>query len=98
MARTLFLQAPSFEEFDSGAGSCYQAKREIRSFWYPTWSAQPVAVTDDKSAPMEDMAVGRSAEPIPSHARFIPGIVDLSVANYCNADCGFCGFARSSGT
>ena len=34
--KTLFLQAPSFDGFDSGAGSRYQAKREIRIFWYPT--------------------------------------------------------------
>jgi hopanoid biosynthesis associated radical SAM protein HpnJ len=34
------LQAPSFEGFDGGAGSRYQARREIRSFWYPTWLAQ----------------------------------------------------------
>ncbi len=42
--RTLFLQAPSFDGFDGGAGSRYQAKREIRSFWYPTWLAQPAAL------------------------------------------------------
>src|SRR5437899_1942285 len=44
MMRTLFLQAPSFEGFDGGAGSRYQARREIRSFWYPTWLAQPAAL------------------------------------------------------
>lgn len=42
-----------------------------------------------------DMDIRRSAEPIQSQARFIPAIVDLSVTDYCNADCGFCGFARS---
>jgi hopanoid biosynthesis associated radical SAM protein HpnJ len=42
--KTLFLQAPSFEGFDGGAGSRYQAKREIKSFWYPTWLAQPAAL------------------------------------------------------
>jgi hypothetical protein len=42
--RTLFLQAPSYEGFDGGAGSRYQARREIRSFWYPTWLAQPAAL------------------------------------------------------
>ena len=42
--RTLFLQAPSFEGFDGGAGSRYQARREIRSFWFPTWLAQPAAL------------------------------------------------------
>ncbi len=45
--RTLFLQAPSFEGFDGGAGSRYQARREIRSFWYPTWLAQPAALVPD---------------------------------------------------
>src|SRR5207249_9682439 len=46
MRKTLFLQAPSFEGFDGGAGSRYQAKREIRSFWYPTWLAQPAALVE----------------------------------------------------
>jgi hopanoid biosynthesis associated radical SAM protein HpnJ len=44
MMKTLFLHPPSFEGFDGGAGSRYQAKREIRSFWYPTWLAQPAAL------------------------------------------------------
>ncbi|MFY9550738.1 MAG: hopanoid biosynthesis associated radical SAM protein HpnJ [Thermoanaerobaculia bacterium] len=42
--RTLFLSPPSYEGFDGGAGSRYQARREIRSFWYPTWLAQPAAL------------------------------------------------------
>ena len=46
MMRTLFLQAPSFQGFDGGAGSRYQAKREIASFWYPTWLAQPAALVE----------------------------------------------------
>jgi len=41
---TLFLNPPSYEGFDGGAGSRYQARREIRSFWYPTWLAQPAAM------------------------------------------------------
>ncbi|MDA8365197.1 MAG: hopanoid biosynthesis associated radical SAM protein HpnJ [Gammaproteobacteria bacterium] len=45
--KTLFLQAPSFDGFDGGAGARYQAKREIRSFWYPTWLAQPAALVPD---------------------------------------------------
>ena len=44
MMKTLFLQPPSYEGFDGGAGSRYQAKREIRSFWFPTWLAQPAAL------------------------------------------------------
>ncbi len=44
MMKTLFLQAPSFDGFDGGAGARYQARREIQSFWYPTWLAQPAAL------------------------------------------------------
>ena len=44
MLRTLFLSPPSFDGFDGGAGARYQAKREITSFWYPTWLAQPAAL------------------------------------------------------
>ena len=44
MKKTLFLNPPSFEGFDGGAGARYQATREIRSFWYPTWLAQPAAM------------------------------------------------------
>jgi len=42
--RTLFLHPPAFDGFDGGAGSRYQARREVRSFWYPTWLAQPAAL------------------------------------------------------
>jgi len=45
--KTVFLQPPSFEGFDGGAGSRYQARREIRSFWFPTWLAQPAALVPD---------------------------------------------------
>jgi hopanoid biosynthesis associated radical SAM protein HpnJ len=44
MMKTLFLQPPSFDGFDGGAGSRYQARREIKSFWVPTWLAQPAAL------------------------------------------------------
>jgi len=44
MMRSLFLQAPTCDGFDGGAGSRYQARREIRSFWYPTWLAQAAAL------------------------------------------------------
>src|SRR3984957_14076951 len=57
--KTLFLQAPSFDGFDGGAGSRYQAKREIRSFWYPTWLAQPAALVPGSrvlDAPADDMS------------------------------------------
>jgi hopanoid biosynthesis associated radical SAM protein HpnJ len=46
MLRTLFLNPPSYEGFDGGAGSRYQARREIRSFWYPTWLAYPAGMIE----------------------------------------------------
>ncbi len=46
MRKTLFLNPPSYSGFDGGAGSRYQARREVRSFWYPTWLAQPAAMVD----------------------------------------------------
>ncbi|MBX9665159.1 hopanoid biosynthesis associated radical SAM protein HpnJ [Novosphingobium sp.] len=59
MMRTLFLQAPSFHGFDGGAGARYQAKREIKSFWYPTWLAQPAALVEGSKlidAPAHDLS------------------------------------------
>jgi hopanoid biosynthesis associated radical SAM protein HpnJ len=46
MMKSLFLQAPSFDGFDGGAGARYQMSREVRSFWYPTWLAQPAALVE----------------------------------------------------
>jgi hopanoid biosynthesis associated radical SAM protein HpnJ len=46
MLKSLFLQAPSFDGYDGGAGARYQMKREVRSFWYPTWLAQPAALVE----------------------------------------------------
>ena len=45
MSRTLYLSPPSFDGFDGGAGARYQARREVTSYWYPTWLAQPAALT-----------------------------------------------------
>ena len=44
MSKALFLSPPSFDGFDGGAGARYQARREVTSFWYPTWLAQPAAL------------------------------------------------------
>ena len=49
MMKTLFLQPPSFDGFDGGAGSRYQARREIKSFWFPTWLAQPAALVPNST-------------------------------------------------
>jgi hopanoid biosynthesis associated radical SAM protein HpnJ len=58
--RTLFLHPPSTAGFDGGAGSRYQARREIRSFWYPTWLAQPAALVPGSrlvDAPPDDLTL-----------------------------------------
>ncbi|QUN25747.1 hopanoid biosynthesis associated radical SAM protein HpnJ [Cupriavidus sp. KK10] len=65
MKKTLFLQAPSFDGFDGGAGSRYQAKREIKSFWYPTWLAQPAALVPGSrvlDAPADGLTVQQSLD------------------------------------
>src|SRR6266702_1639748 len=65
MFKTLFLQAPSFDGFDGGAGSRYQAKREIRSFWFPTWLAQPAALVPNSrvlDAPADQLGVAESLQ------------------------------------
>ena len=50
MSKTLFLSPPSFDGFDGGAGARYQARREVTSFWYPTWLAQPAALVPERQA------------------------------------------------
>ena len=59
MKRTLFLQGPSFDGYDGGAGARYQMKREVKSFWYPTWIAQPAAMIEGSKlidAPAHDQS------------------------------------------
>ncbi|MEJ2224035.1 MAG: radical SAM protein [Syntrophobacterales bacterium] len=60
MKRTLLLNPPSFQDFDGGAGSRYQATREVVSFWYPTWLCYPAGLIPESrvvDAPPENMAV-----------------------------------------
>jgi hopanoid biosynthesis associated radical SAM protein HpnJ len=44
--RTLFLNPPSFENFDGGASSRWPATREIESYWYPVWLAYPAGMLE----------------------------------------------------
>ena len=44
--KTLFLNPPSFENFDGGAGSRWPATREIESYWYPVWLAYPTGLLE----------------------------------------------------
>ena len=80
--RTLFLHPPSYEGFDGGAGSRYQAKREIRSFWYPTWLAQPAALVPDSKlvdAPASDLGFD---EVLPLAARYDLAVLHTSSPSF----------------
>ena len=44
--KTIFLNPPSFENFDGGAGSRWPATREIESYWYPVWLAYPTGMLE----------------------------------------------------
>ncbi|MDZ7954977.1 hopanoid biosynthesis associated radical SAM protein HpnJ [Nostoc sp. DedQUE09] len=67
MKKTLFLSPPSFDGFDGGAGSRYQAKREITSFWYPTWLAQPAALVP-----------GSKLIDAPPHGQTVEDIIEIA--------------------
>src|SRR6185295_13218955 len=45
--RTLFLNPPSFEGFDGGAGSRWPSTREVESYWYPVWLCYPAGMLED---------------------------------------------------
>ncbi len=64
MKRTLLLNPPSFQDFDGGAGSRYQATREVSSFWYPTWLCYPAGLIPESrvvDAPPENLTVEQVA-------------------------------------
>jgi hopanoid biosynthesis associated radical SAM protein HpnJ len=44
--KTLFLNPPSFENFDGGASSRWPATREIESYWYPVWLTYPAGMLE----------------------------------------------------
>jgi hopanoid biosynthesis associated radical SAM protein HpnJ len=61
--RTLFLNPPSFEGFDGGAGSRWPASREIESYWYPVWLAYPAGMLADSKlvdAPAHKMTIDQT--------------------------------------
>ena len=64
MKSTLLLNPPSFQDFDGGAGSRYQATREVTSFWYPTWLCYPAGLIPESrvvDAPPENLSVSQVA-------------------------------------
>ena len=63
--RTLLLNPPSFKDFDGGAGSRYQATREVTAFWYPTWLCYPAGLIPGSrvlDAPPLNLGVAEVAE------------------------------------
>ena len=63
--RTLFLNPPSFEGFDGGAGSRWPAAREIESYWYPVWLCYPAGMLADSKvvdAPPHKISIEQSVE------------------------------------
>ncbi|MGZ5933924.1 MAG: hopanoid biosynthesis associated radical SAM protein HpnJ [Rhizomicrobium sp.] len=68
--RSLFLQAPSFDGYDGGAGARYQMKREVKSFWFPTWLAQAAAMVPGSKiidAPPHDLSFKDIEEDVKLH-------------------------------
>jgi len=84
MMRSLFLQPPSFEGFDGGAGSRYQARREIRSFWYPTWLAQPAALVDGSKLIDAPPAGIQLADVLPLAKQYDLMVIHTSTPSFAN--------------
>jgi len=83
---SLFLSPPSFDGFDGGAGSRYQARREIRSFWYPTWLALPAALVKDSKlmdCPPHDITVEQCLAEAKKHDHVIIHTSTPSLKNDC---------------
>ena len=82
MRKTLFLNPPSFEGFDGGAGARYQARREVRSFWFPTWLAQPAAMVEGSrlvDAPPADLEL---SDVLPMAADFELCVIHTSTPSF----------------
>ena len=86
MSRTLFLSPPSFDGFDGGAGSRYQARREVTSFWYPTWLAQPAALVPNSrllDCPPHDIGVKQCLEEAKNFDHVVINTSTPSLKNDC---------------
>src|SRR5216683_4318446 len=84
MMKSLFLHPPSFDGFDGGAGSRYQAKREIRSFWYPTWLAQPAALVPDSRLIDAPPARLKLADVLPLVGDYELGVLHTSTPSFAS--------------
>jgi hopanoid biosynthesis associated radical SAM protein HpnJ len=87
--RTLFLNPPSFENFDGGASSRWPASREIESYWYPVWLCYPAGMLPDSKvvdAPPHKMSIDQTVAMAPDFELLVlytstPGFaVDVKMA------------------
>jgi len=63
--KTLFLNPPSFEGFDGGAGSRWPSTREIESYWYPVWLCYPAGMLEGSrvlDAPPHGVSIEQTVE------------------------------------
>src|SRR5882724_11562751 len=87
--RTLFLNPPSFEGFDGGAGSRWPASREIESYWYPVWLCYPASLIPNSKvvdAPPHKISIEQTVAMAPEYDLLVlftstPGFnVDVRIA------------------
>ncbi|HVY71667.1 MAG TPA: hopanoid biosynthesis associated radical SAM protein HpnJ [Verrucomicrobiae bacterium] len=86
MSKTLFLSPPSFDGFDGGAGARYQARREVTSFWYPTWLAQPAALVSGSKlmdCPPHDIGIEQCLREAKGYDHVIINTSTPSLKNDC---------------
>jgi hopanoid biosynthesis associated radical SAM protein HpnJ len=88
--RTLFLNPPSFEGFDGGAGSRWPSTREIESYWYPVWLCYPAGMLEDSrvlDAPPHGISIEETVQICKDYELLVlytssPGfLVDVKIAN-----------------
>src|SRR5437899_2535369 len=101
LLKTLFLHPPSFKGFDGGAGARYQARREIRSFWYPTWLAQTAALVPG-SRLVDAPPAGLTLDDVAPLARdyelaVLHPYVSLYTGRGCRSRCTFCLWPQTVG-
>ena len=91
--KSLFLQAPSFDGYDGGAGARYQMKREVKSFWYPTWLAQAAAMVEGSKlidAPPHGLHFADIVDDVKSHELIV---IHTSTPSF-KSDCKTAGLIR----
>ena len=88
--RTLFLNPPSFEGFDGGAGSRWPSTREIESYWYPVWICYPAGMLENSKvldAPAHGVSIEQTVAMAKDYDLLVlftssPGFhVDVRIAN-----------------